>query len=462
VQTRHQNGGKDLLFSSRMSKKMRAHLPINVLLITIDCLRPDHMGVYGYERLTTPHLDDLASEGVRFTQAISQGPCTRVSFASMFSSTYPAMFGGFLRLSPQRTVLAEILREADYCTVALGSNPYLSPIYGYDKGFEIFDSNLVPWVQSHQHRLLKYLNRFFIVVRRLLPYLPARALTAKAVRFLRRHPATRPWFLWLHYMDVHDPYRPPRRHAACFRSAKRPEPSDQALWQKALSQPGEISENERQYLMDLYDAEINFVDEQIGRLLLHLRQQGSLDSTLIIVTADHGEAFGEHGQFSHRFELYDELLRVPLIMRLPARLPAGRVVTAQVRLLDLVPTVLDLLNVDDGPFKGASLLSLIDGRDEECRVAISETQPETGLYAIRQAGWKLILNVHTGAVESYNLRQDPLETINCANTAPLIASKLEAQLRSHVQRTEASSSSQAGVEVDHLTMDRLRALGYVE
>ena len=447
---------------------MRAHLPINVLLITIDCLRPDHMGVYGYERPTTPHLDDLASEGVRFTQAISQGPCTRVSFASMFSSTYPAMFGGFLRLSPQRTVLAEILREAGYCTAAFGSNPYLSPIYGYDKGFEIFDSNLVPWVQSHQHRLLKYLNRFFIVARWLLPYLPASALTAKTVRFLRRHPAARPWFLWLHYMDVHDPYRPPRRHAARFRSARRPELSDRALWQKALSQPGEISENERQCLIDRYDAEVNFADEQIGYLLTHLRRMGLLDSTLIIVTADHGEAFGEHGQFSHRFELYDELLRVPLIMRLPLgkvsdrSLAAGRVVTAQVRLLDLVPTVLDLLNVDDGPFKGASLLSLIDGRDEECRVAISETQPETGLYAIRQAGWKLILNVHTGAVELYNLRQDPLETINCANTAPLIASKLEAQLRSHVQRTEASPSSLAEIEVDHLTMDRLRALGYVE
>jgi arylsulfatase len=335
---------------------MHSPSPTNVLLITIDCLRPDHVSVYGYERPTTPHLDDLANEGVRFTQAISQGPCTRVSFAAMFSSTYPAMFGGFLRLSPQRTVLAEILREAGYCTVALGSNPYLSPIYGYDKGFEIFDGSLVPWIQSRQHRLLKYLNRFFIVARRLLPYLPASALTAKAVRFLRHHSPARPWFLWLHYMDVHDPYRPPRRHAARFRSARRPELSNRALWQKALSQPGEISENERQHLVDLYDAEINFADEQIGRLLAHLRRQGWLDSTLIIVTADHGEAFGEHGKFSHRFELYDELLRVPLIMRLPARLPAGQVVTSQVRLLDLVPTVLDLLNIDGGPSTPAILI----------------------------------------------------------------------------------------------------------
>jgi arylsulfatase A-like enzyme len=441
---------------------MRFPLPTNVLLITIDCLRPDHTSVYGYERPTTPHLDDLASEGVCFTQAISQGPCTRVSFAAMFSSTYPAMLGGFLRLSPQRTVLAEILREAGYSTVAFGSNPYLSPIYGYDKGFEIFDDSLVPWIQSRQRRFLKYLNRFFVVARWLLPYLPASALTAKAVRFLRCHPAARPWFLWLHYMDVHDPYRPPRRHAARFRSAGRLVLSDRALWQRALAQPEEISENERQHLISLYDAEINFADEQFGRLLMHLRRLGSDDSTLIIVTADHGEEFGEHGQFSHRFKLYDELLRVPLIMRLPARLPAGQVVTAQVRLLDLVPTILDLLNVDKGPFEGASLLPLMEGHEETPRIAISETQPETGLYAIRQDGWKLILNVHTGAVELYNLRRDPRETTNCANTAPLMASKLEAQLRGHVQRTAASPSSQAEIEVDHLTLDRLRALGYVE
>jgi arylsulfatase A-like enzyme len=440
---------------------MRPPPPINVLLITIDCLRPDHTSAYGYERLTTPHLDDLASEGVRFTQAISQGPCTRVSFAAMFSSTYPAMLGGFLRLSPQRTVLAEILRQAGYCTVAVGSNPYLSPLYGYDKGFETFDDSLVPWVQPHQHRLLKHLNRCFIIARRWLPYLPASALTAKAVRFLRCHPVARPWFLWLHYMDVHDPYRPPRRHAARFRSARRPKLSDRALWQKALSQPEEISENERQHLIDLYDAEISFADEQIGRLLTQLRRLGSDDSTLIIVTADHGEEFGEHDQFSHRFKLYDELLRVPLIMHLPARLPAGRVVTAQVRLLDLLPTILDLLDLDGGPFEGASLLPLVEGHDEAPRTAISETQLETGLYAIRQDDWKLILDVHTGAVELYNLRRDARETINCADAAPLMASKLEAQLRGHLQRIEASPSSQTD-EVNHFTLDRLRALGYVE
>lgn len=441
--------------------------PINVLLITIDCLRPDHVSVHGYERPTTPHLDDLANKGVSFTQVISQGPCTEVSFPAMFSSTYPGMFGGFPHLSPQRRLLAEILREVGYRTVAFGSNPHLSPIYGYDRGFEIFDSNLVPWTQSRQHRLLKHLNRFFIFARGLLPYLPANGLTAKAVRFFQSHLAAGPWFLWLHYMDVHEPYRPPHRHAARFQSTKRPKLSNRALWQKALSRPGEINENERQHLIDLYDAEISFADEQIGRLLMYLRRLDSLDSTLVIVTADHGEEFGEHGQFSHRFELYDELLRVPLIMRLPLSkvsdrsLAAGQVVTAQVRLLDLVPTVLDLLNVGGGPFEGASLLPLVEGHDETPRIAISETQPKTGLYAIRQADWKLILNVHTGAVELYDLRQDPRETTNCANTAPLMASKLEAQLRNHLQRIKASPSSQAD-EVDHLTLDRLRALGYVE
>lgn len=441
---------------------MHSQLPVNVLLITIDCLRPDHMGVYGYHRPTTPRLDNLASEGVCFTQAISQGPCTRVSFAAMLSSTYPAMFGGFLRLSPQRRVLAEILREAGYRTVAFGSNPYLSPIYGYDKGFEIYDHNLVPWIQPCQHRLLKHLDRLFIVGRGLLPYLPANALTAKAIRFLRHYPEATPWFLWLHYMDVHDPYRPPRRHAVRFQGTKRPKLPYRVLWRKALSQPQEISEDECQHLIDLYDAEINFADEQIGHLLMHLCRLNLLDSTLVIVTADHGEEFGEHGQFAHRHKLYDELLQVPLLMRLPARLPAGHVVTVQVRLLDLVPTILDLLDLGGGPFEGASLLPLIGGHDETSRVAISETHPEAGLHAIRQTDWKLILNVHTGAVELYNLQQDPHETTNRANTAPPIASHLEAQLRGHLERIGASPAPQAEIEVDRLTMDRLRALGYAE
>ncbi len=442
--------------------------PINILLITIDCLRPDHMSIYGYKRPTTPHLDDLANKGVSFTQVISQGPCTEASFPALFSSTYPGMLGGFPHLSPQRRLLAEMLREAGYRTVALGSNPHLSSAYGYDRGFEVFDSNLVPWIQSRQHQLLKHLNRFFNVARGLLPYLPASTLTAKALRFLRRRPAAKPWFLWLHYMDVHEPYCPPRRHAARFQSTERPKLSNRALWRKALSQPGEINENERQHLIDLYDAEINFADEQIGRLLMHLQQLDSLDSTLVIVTADHGEEFGEHGQFSHRFKLYDELLWVPLLMRLPLgklsdRSPtAGQVVTAQVRLLDLAPTILDLLNLDDGPFEGTSLLPLIQGRDETSRIAISETQPKTGLYAIRHKGWKLILNVQTGSVELYNLRQDPRETSNCVHTAPLMASKLEAQLRRHLQRTGSNAFSQTESEMDHLTTDRLRALGYVE
>lgn len=433
---------------------------VNVLLITIDCLRPDHMSAYGYERPTTPSLDRLADGSVRFTQVISQGPCTRVSFAAMLSSTYPGMFDGFLCLFPKRTVLAEILRSAGYHTVAFGSNPYLSPTYGYDKGFEVFDSNLVPWIQSGQHRVLNYLNRFFIVVRRLLPYLPADSLTNKAIRFLQGYSLEKPWFLWLHYMDVHDPYRPPRRHAIRFQSVKPPNLSKQDLWQKALSRPDEIDHAERQYLIDLYDAEIRFVDEQIDRLLSHLQEASLLDSTLVIVTADHGEEFGEHGQFSHRFKLYDELLRVPLLMRLPNRLSAGRAVTSQVRLLDLVPTVLDLLNLDSDSLEGKSLLPLIEESDTKLGVAISETQPETGLYSIRNMDWKLILNVHTGTVELYDLQTDPGETTNRASATPLVTEKLEAQLRRHLERLNAIAVAKEEVEVDEHIMRRLRALGY--
>ncbi len=441
---------------------MQTDSRVNVLLITIDCLRPDHMGVYGYERSTTPSLDHLAREGVRFTQAISQGPCTRVSFSAMLSATYPGMFGGFLRLSPARRVFAEFLRDAGYHTVAFGSNPYLSPVYGYDKGFEIFDSSLVPWIEPRRHWLLRYLNRFFFIARRLLPYLPADKLTAKAMRFLNHAPRAAPWFLWLHYMDVHDPYRPPRRHARRFQRAQLPGLSDRALWKKALHCPRNVSEIERRHLIDLYDAEINFVDAQIGRLLTYLRRLNLHNATLVIITADHGEEFGEHGEFSHRFKLYDELLRVPLLLRFPPRLPAGQVITSQVRLLDLVPTVLDLIELESRPMEGKSLLPLIEGRDAPPRIAISETHPETGLYSIREAGWKLILNVHTGKVELYNLQHDPHETTDQAGAAPLIRHQLETKLRLHVNRIASVPTGAPSTAIDNLTLDRLRALGYEE
>jgi len=354
---------------------------LNVLLLTIDCLRFDHLGCYGYQRGTSPNIDRLASRGTLFLEAISSGGNTPTAFPSILASALPPLDESEFRTVIQKhTALAELFHKARYRTAAFHSNPWLSRLFNYNKGFDIFEDNLrrvkalraqmrivamtqriklIPTSETFLGFLRKIYRWIFYV---LLPTLrgqdtvAAEEINQRAVSWLGSHNGN--FFLWLHYMDVHAPCVPPQKYARQFHGHRVSRYEMSRLFQKVSSKSTQLSPSEIEKLKDLYDAEIKYVDDAIGWLL---DKAGSrLENTIVIVTADHGDAFGEHGKFFHGTSLYEEILRVPLIIAGPG-IEAGAVVRQQVSLLDLAPTIVGLLGLGKvHTFHGESLLPLID------------------------------------------------------------------------------------------------------
>ena len=404
----------------------------NIILITVDCLRADHLGCYGYDRDTSPNIDSLASKGALFSEAISNGGSTPNAFPSILASALPPLDRYEANLILQRsTTLAELLREAGYGTAAFHSNVYLSRVFNYDKGFNIFRDNLgslnflqklkSKWVTSGEYSLsskvLTKLIRFSKFATTLIsgpPYLRSETLVNQAAHWLVTQKER--FFLWLHLMDVHHPYMPLLRYRQQFCSGRVGQRQMTTLYYKYLRQPERLSLSEIKTLIDLYDADVKYVDDMIGRLLDTLGEY--LPSTAVIITADHGEEINEHGNFGHQ-SVYDGVLRVPLIIVAPG-VKAGTVVKSQVSLLDLSPTVAELVGIKSAQdFMGQSLLPLIKREETKRGPAISTfVHPvlDKRNIAYRIPGWKYIctesLDGALLAEETYNLRNDPEETKN--------------------------------------------------
>lgn len=346
----------------------------NVLLITVDSLRADHLGCYGYDRETSPTIDDLAASGHRFTNAFAHSGTTRTSFPAILTSSYALMFGGYDQVSTDRTLVSEVLSEGGYHTAGFHSNPFLSEEFGYARGFDTFYDGqgttsllgqLRQGVKRHLNpngRLFQFLKRTFEATEKHAgveigsPYERADDLTDRAVAFLDGSGAE-PTFLWVHYMDVHHPYIPPKRHQGAFRDDSVGDKRSTQLRRKMLESPAEITDEEQQTLIDLYDAEIRFTDEQIRRLLNHAEATLGED-TVILFTADHGEEFGEHGGYSHN-TIHDEGIHVPMV------LVDGSDSTVHddlVGLLDVSPTVIDYAGLDaPDNYLGHSLRRIVRG-----------------------------------------------------------------------------------------------------
>ncbi len=415
----------------------------NVILLTIDCLRFDHLGCYGYSRDTSPNIDNLASRGVLFLEAISNGGKTAFAFPSILASALPPLKQDEYREILQRsTTLAELLKEAGYHTAAFHSNPCLARPFSYGKGFDIFEDSLgkMDAVRKQRFKLemklitmlkpLKALRfgrsviRFLAKLWRLPdifssfmagpPIIRAEELTNQALQSLAAQRGK--FFLWLHYMDVHRPYMPFSKYLSQFRTQPVSRRKMVTLFHKILENPDQISPSEVTTLVDLYDADIKYVDDVVGRLLDSLG--GDLPNTIVIITADHGEEFGEHGEFGHE-TLYDGLVHVPLIMAGPG-IKGGTLVKQQVSLVDLAPTIANLIGIDNAQgFQGESLLPVIKGEREAINGTISTTfSPGRRLIAYRIPSWKYILTERLDASEVvvaeevYDLRSDPDETRN--------------------------------------------------
>ncbi|MBN2475881.1 MAG: sulfatase-like hydrolase/transferase, partial [Pirellulales bacterium] len=392
----------------------------NVLLVSIDTCRADHLSCYGYKRPTTPNVDAVAHDGAMFKTAISPVPLTTPAHSSMLTGVYPPTHGVRLntydRLADSNVTLAEILREAGYQTAAfVGAFP-LDSRFGLNQGFDTFDGRFAEDENKviFSHRAGEKVNR-------------------PALAWLDDH-ATRPFFLFLHYFDPHLPYEPHPPHTS-------------------------------PYADDPYAGEIAYVDHCIGRVLDRLRVLGAYDNTLVIITADHGESLGEHGEADHGFFVYQCTLHVPLVIRMP-HYRKGVQVEGNVSLVDIVPTVLDLLGLKaHGKVEGMSLRAALEGGPvPDGQRAIYGESLYAGtfgcspLHSIIEGPWKYIL---APRAELYDLTEDPGERANVVGKQPHVAQRLRGRLEAMLEKLETAALQRGPSTVDPETVERLESLGYL-
>jgi arylsulfatase A-like enzyme/Tfp pilus assembly protein PilF len=395
----------------------------NVLLVTIDTLRADHLGAYGYAAASTPTLDALAHQGVRFETAVAHVPLTGPSHVSILTGHTPLGHGyhnngGFV-LAPGLKTAAGEYRQAGYRTAAFVSGYPLDRRFGFDRGFDVYDDHLP---RGNDPRRQAYVERF------------GDATTDAALKWLSSAAGgtatPQPWFMWLHYYDPHAPYEPPGDLAERFKAAP-------------------------------YDGEIAFVDQQLARVLEGIDKNGARSRTLVLVTADHGESLGEHGEVTHGVFIYEGTLRVPWIMAGPG-ISRGRVPKTVARSIDILPTLLDYSGLPSpAGLEGRSLRPAADGREMEDAPSYAEsfyTQLELGwapLYGWRTATHKFIDAPHA---ELYDLAQDASEKTNLIAQQGALADQMRRGLQSAVRKAVPAS---AVAETDAESAARLRSLGYV-
>ncbi|WP_136715457.1 sulfatase [Halorientalis salina] len=444
----------------------------DIVLVTVDSLRADHVGCYGYHRETTPTIDDLAAESRRFTNAFSHGCSTRPSFPSILTSSYALGHGGFHQLSADRTTLAESLSEAGYETAGLHSNLYLSADFGYDRGFDRFyDSKSDPSLLARARQAIKthvdndsqiyqFLQTAFNATERRAgvelgsAYVSADEMTDMALEWAEEM-GDGPRFLWVHYMDVHHPYTPPAQYQRQFRDDSVDDERAIRLRRKMLEDPEGVTDEEFEAIVDLYDAEIAFMDAEVDRLLTGVRD--TWDSEPVVAfTADHGEEFLDHGQFSHAATFYDEVLHVPLVVDDGE---TGGKVDGMVGLLDLAPTLVDYADAPTpAAFQGTSLAP---GSDHDRNRVIAEWadyDEDDRRFGLRTTDWKYV-RMEDGEERLFDLTDDPDETRNVAGDYPDVRADFAEQINDHAQRvgTEAVTA-----EMDEQVAQRLRDLGYQE
>ena len=426
----------------------------NIILITIDALRPDHLGCYGYERNTSPNIDRLAKEGVIFTQAIAQSCWSYPSIFSILTSTYPSTHGV---LSPSHNLkevplLSQILKENGYYTVAICAHYTISEVKKLRDSFNKFFS-----FKGEE-------DNFWIVNN-------AQEVTKIAKKWLRNNYKRR-FFLWIHYMDCHGPYKPPSPYDKMwikeqFNKLDHLSVSEH-LWlglggvPKYMSKFMDIEHMSKENYISQYDGEISFVDNQIGFLLDELKKLGVEKKTIIILTSDHGESLGEHNYFGHELLLYDNLLKVPLIIKCPHIFSSNKIITKQVRSIDIMPTILDILNLKQPDIaNGKSLIPLIQGKENfHVLYAFSSYENYLKRYSIRSEEWKLIYTKESDKYELYNLKKDPQELANLYGKETAIAEEFKKELEKYLNKSLLSNKTSGEINKD--TEEILRNLGYLQ
>jgi arylsulfatase A-like enzyme len=431
--------------------------PPNVIVILIDTLNWDALGCNGNPHNPSPHIDSLASEGVIFNQAVSTSGWTLPAVGSLLTGSWPLIHGGLgkgLALTAIRKEMptaAEQFQEAGFNTAAYTNTVFLSPALGLDRGFAIYDHH----------------NAFSRDIRR------ADETVSATLERIRRDRA-KPNFIFVHLYDPHLDYHPPAGYAARFAQGLRgPEPPliGEVCRKLAEVSGGRPPAEAIEYIKRIYLGEVAFVDAQIGHLVDELKKLGLYDAATLIVTADHGEEFWDHGGFEHGHTLYDELIRIPLIVKLPADVEAARkTIDAQVSIVDIMPTLFELQGIEQPEsFIGSSLMPMIRGEELDDRPAYSEST----LYGYEKVSWrgsryKLIYDMDPDKerqVELYDLDSDPGELVDLVVKEPAVARRLEEELRTFAEALVSQSLGMSPLQPAALApeeVDTLKSLGYIK
>ena len=468
----------------------------NIILLTIDALRADHLSCYGYPVQTSPNIDRLAAESVQFKHAVSTAPWTFPAFSAIHTSMYPSELGVSAfnvplpqiyqqRLDPLRVTLAETLHDQGYRTQAIVTNPWLFPEFGFAQGFDGY--LVVDRQHAHDYNVILKDTLFGRLAGSAEPVhsslrglyealmgpagqpvwdVRADRVTAEIARWLDANYPSR-FFLWIHYIDPHYPYWPP----ADYR------PSLPGVSAERLAYLGSYNEDDvytgrarlrpvdREAIIALYDGEIRYVDHYVGQVLSQVDALGLRENTLFVLSADHGDEFWDHGGYQHGHTVYNELMHVPLIIRGPRGFTTPQKIDAVVRHIDLAPTLTEVAGASfHGDAHGISLLPLLASSDQAPRAAFSE-----GLFltsekkAIRSGDDKLIYDPFSGASELYNLGADPRESNDLAGRDLSTAHTLKQQLSEWASANEAKfaalpRSLQTGS--DQGLINALRSGGY--
>jgi len=432
----------------------------NVILISIDTLRADHLGCYGYHKNTTPNIDRFSKDSVLFKTSVAHAPSTLPSHASIFTALIPSHHGAFFKKTgiPQELVtIAEFLKDNGYKTISYNGGGSVASEYGFDQGFDLYHSP--GRGLSKFERILKRISkRIFLLDDSTGGHLAEQVNFA--IDWIDNNP-DRKFFLFLHTYEVHHPYTPKQGYLDLFEknySGNLPKNIYRGLLKEINNGEIKINKEDQEHIINTYDAEIRFMDD--GFLLLEnfLREKDIYDDTIIIFTSDHGEEFGEHGRMGfHSHSLYDELLLVPLIIKFPNSKYASKVVDEQVRSIDILPTLLDILDIRGlNAFEGVSLIDLITGKTLDPLFAVSEQddQAKKRPTSIRTKKWKLY------GSKLFNLESDPLENNDVSNENKAVKDFLRFKLNNILKQRKIPSTNK--VILDETTKEELKALGYIE
>jgi len=419
----------------------------NIILISIDTLRADHLGCYNYPHETSPSLDKFREDAILFRRCMAQAPSTLASHASILTSLIPSHHNAFFTRSqalPEEILtLAEILQEKGYYTVSFNDGGQIAPRFGLNQGFDLYES-MDSKTKTGQ--------------------LNFKQIVDSSIHWLKENTAKR-FFLFLHTYETHHPYTPEDKYLKLFEldyKGKLPKHISVELIKQINNGEVTLDEEDKKHIINAYDAEIRSMDDSFSKLIKFLKENNLYESTLIIFTSDHGEEFGEHGIWAtHSHSLFNDQLHVPLIIKLPNSRFSARKVDYLVRSIDILPTVLDLLGKKEGGrFEGFSLYPYIKGTTPKKVVfAISQRDMQETFvpshWSIMTRKWKLYNN------KLYNLFMDPGQLSDVSSSQSDLKKSLEKKALNFIKQKRTKLNSKR-VILDEAARKKLKSLGYLD